>query len=107
MNSLNIKYYDLLRNTLHIAGDKAREFVQVSDDLMQCHVKNSAAEYKSFVKEDFFRLDTKIRRLDSKIDLKVSELRTEIKETKVDIIKWMIGIFVALALMIIGLYIKK
>jgi hypothetical protein len=96
---------------LHIADDKALEIVRVSDDLMQSHIKGAAVEFKSVVKEDLFklesRLDTEIRRLDSKIDLKVSELRTEIKETKVDIIKWMIGIFMALALMIIGLYIKK
>jgi hypothetical protein len=107
MNALNIKYYNLLRNDLHIADDKALDFVQVSDDLMQYHIKNAAVEFKSLVKEDFSRLDADIKKLDSKIDLKVSELRTKIKDSKVDTIKWMIGIFIALALMIMGLYIKK
>ena len=111
MNALNLKMYSILKNSLHIDDDHAMEFVQVSDELMRSHVKESAVEFKSVVKEDLskldFKLDTQIGRLDSKIDLKVSELRTEIKEAKVDTIKWMVGIFMALALMILGLYIKK
>lgn len=35
------------------------------------------------------------------------ELIKEIRDTKVDTIKWMVGLFLGLALMIIGLYIKK
>ena len=34
-------------------------------------------------------------------------LRNEVKDSKVDTIKWMVGIFLALALMIIGLYFKE
>ena len=33
--------------------------------------------------------------------------KKDLSETKVDIIKWVFGIFIALAMMIIGLYIKK
>ena len=95
MNALNIKLYNLIKNNLHFPDDKAEEF-------------------KSLVKEDFSildgemrKLEGEIRKLDSKIDLKVSDLRCEIKESKVDTIKWMIGVFLALALMIMGLYIKK
>lgn len=34
-------------------------------------------------------------------------LRTEMREQKVDTIKWMVGLFFTLALMIIGLYLKR
>lgn len=37
----------------------------------------------------------------------ISKLEAKIAETKVDIIKWMVSLVFALALMIIGLYIKK
>jgi hypothetical protein len=96
MTVMNLKLYNLLKNDLHLPDGKAEEFVQVMDDLIQGDKEKSAAEYKSLFKEDL-----------SKLELKVSDLRVEIKETKVDTIKWMVGLFFALALMIIGLYIKK
>ena len=37
----------------------------------------------------------------------IKELETKIAETKVDIIKWVFTFFAALAVMIIGLYLKK
>ncbi len=93
MNALNIKLYNLLKNDLHLPDGKAEEFVQVLDDLIQADIKNSATEYRSVVKEDITKLEM--------------NLRGEIKETKLDTIKWMVGVFLALALMIIGLYLKK
>jgi hypothetical protein len=107
MNALNIKLYTLIKNDLHVPDDKAGEFVQVLDDIIHANIKDSAMEFKSVVKEDLSQLEGEIRKLDAKIDLKVSDLRCEIKESKVDTIKWMIGVFLALALMIMGLYIKK
>jgi peptidoglycan hydrolase CwlO-like protein len=108
-----------------MAENKAGEFVDVLDAIIQSDIKDSAMEYKSFVKEElteidkkfveidkrFDKVDNRIDKLDAKIDLRFSELRGdlrgEIKETKIDTIKWMVGIFLALALMVIGLYFKK
>lgn len=118
MNANNIKLYKLLKNDLQMTENKAGEFVDVLDAIIQSDIKDSAMEYKSFVKEDLAeidkridKLDAKIDKVDAKIDLRFSELRGdlrgEIKETKIDTIKWMVGIFLALALMVIGLYFKK
>ncbi len=125
MNANNIKLYKLLKNDLQMAENKAGEFVDVLDAIIQSDIKDSAMEYKSFVKEElteidkkfveidkrFDKVDNRIDKLDAKIDLRFSELRGdlrgEIKETKIDTIKWMVGIFLALALMVIGLYFKK
>jgi hypothetical protein len=43
------------------------------------------------------------------IENEISNIATkkDLAETKVDIIKWVVGIFFALALMIIGLYLKN
>jgi peptidoglycan hydrolase CwlO-like protein len=101
-----------------MAENKAGEFVDVLDAIIQSDIKDSAMEYKSFVKEELTaidkridKLDAKIDKVDAKIDLRFGELRGdlrgEIKETKIDTIKWMVGIFLALALMVIGLYFKK
>jgi hypothetical protein len=37
----------------------------------------------------------------------IADLKVEIKESKVDILKWVFGVFFALMLAIIGLYFKK
>jgi uncharacterized protein YpmS len=107
MSTLNIKLDNLLKNDFRVADNKAEEFVQVLNEIVHSDVKESTMEYKSIFKEDFVRIDGEIKRLDAKIDLMGSDLRSEIKESKVDTIKWMIGIFIALAMMILGLYLKR
>ena len=84
MNSANIKLYDLFRNDLKLDETKAREFVEAIDNTISQEVRQDKTEIatKDFVKR-------------------------EITEAKNDMIKWFVGLFFALALMIIGLYIKK
>ena len=43
------------------------------------------------------------------IESEISNIATkkDLTETKVDIIKWVVGIFFALAMMIVGLYLKN
>lgn len=61
--------------------------------------------------ERFDAQDKRLDQLNNKIDLTASnlrgELRVEIRDTKVATIQWMVSIFFALAMMIIGLYFKK
>jgi hypothetical protein len=104
MSTLYIKLYNLLKNDFKVADDKAEEFVQVLNDIVHSDVKESVVEYKSVMKEDLARLETK---MGLKVSDLRSDLRSEIKESKVDTIKWMVSLFIALAMMILGLYIKK
>ncbi len=53
----------------------------------------SITEFKSHIKEYLLRLELK--------------LFTEIKDNKTGLLKWFIGSFITLALMIIGLYLKR
>lgn len=62
------------------------------------------SEYKSIMKEDFLRLDMNLK---TQIKDVKQELELKIEQTKSDLLKWFIGLFIALALMIIGLYIKR
>ena len=59
----------------------------------------------------FTSQDERFMELDKKIDVGFSELRgdlrVEIKESKVDTIRWVVGLFMLLALMILGIYLKK
>ena len=55
------------------------------------------------------RFEDKGSLLVTKEDLarEIATVRKEISDSKVDTIKWMVGLFITLALMIIGLYLKK
>jgi hypothetical protein len=92
--------------------------VAALNELTRVQANNSAMEYKSIFKEDFQQLGNSMQTLENsmntfkndvnnKLEVTKGELRLEIKETKVDTLKWMVSIFFALALMILGLYFKK
>lgn len=68
--------------------------------------EKEAEELVTFVK---LKVENEIDEKSSKFSTKddISKLETKLAETKVDIIKWVFSFFVAIALMIIGLYIKK
>lgn len=51
------------------------------------------------------KFDTKKDAIASKED--ITQVRLEIKEAKTDLIKWVFAFFITIALMIIGLYLKK
>ena len=84
MNTANLKLYDLFRNDLKLNEEKAREFVEALDKTIAEEVRQDKSEIatKDFVKK-------------------------EIVEAKNDMIKWFVGLFITLAIMIIGLYLKK
>ena len=89
MNTSQIKLYDILRNDLSLNEEKALRFVEVIDNVIVDEVKTNASEYKSIIKEDLLQLEIKL------------------KDKISDQFKWVIGVFLTLALMIIGLYMKK
>jgi hypothetical protein len=93
MGSTEIKLYDIFRNDLKLSDAKAKVFAEVVQETVINEVKHQQTEYKSQNKEDLLKLEM--------------QLRNEIKESKTDMIKWFVGLFFAIALMIIGLYIKK
>ncbi len=81
MNTANIKLYDLFRNDLKLNETKAREFVEAIDSTIEQEVRQDKNEIatKDFVKK-------------------------EITDAKNDMIKWFVGLFITLMLMILGLY---
>lgn len=118
----NIKLYNLFKNELKLPDAKAEDFVTVLDEKIQMDIEIAASKYNSVLKEDMARIEVNLRMDMAKLDkdlrgnmaklemnLKgdIAQLEVKIKDSKVDTIKWMVGIFLTLALMIVGLYIKK
>jgi len=80
MNAINLRLYDFARHKLSLSETDSKEFVLALEEVIEDQ-KNEIAT-KDFVKK-------------------------ELAETKNDILKWFVGIFITLALMIIGLYFKS
>jgi hypothetical protein len=93
MGTTEIKLYDIFRNDLKLSDVKAKIFAEVVQETVMNEVKHSQTEFKSANREDLLKLEI--------------QLNSKIEQSKYDLIKWFVGLFFALALMIIGLYIKK
>lgn len=98
MNAINIKLYQILKNDFHLSDEKAREFAQAINDVASENI--FVSEFKSNVKEDLLRLEMNVK-------TEIKNLELKIEQTKSDLLKWFIGLFIALALMIIGLYLNR
>jgi len=93
MSTINIKLYDILRTEFKLSEAKAKDFAVIVQETIEEEINNKSGTYKSEVKEDLLKMEM--------------HLKGEIKDSKVDTKKWVVGVFFALALMIIGLYLKK
>ena len=103
MNSVNLNLYHILKTGFKLSDAKSKEFVDAIREEVQNDIKYENSGFKSTVKEDFLKLELKFEQVNTKIE----SVKVEIKESKNDMLKWFVGMFFALALMIIGLYLKK
>ena len=69
------------------------------------------AELRELFDAHFGRFDEKLERrlLETKAELgiKIEQLRVELHSTKADVLKWSLGLWVPVALVVIGLYFKR
>ena len=103
MSTIEIKLYDFFRQDLKLDDARAKIFTEVLYESIENQNKINVTEYKSIFKEDLLKLELKIEQNNTKIE----QNSTKIEQSKTEMLRWFIGLFVALALMIIGLYIKK
>lgn len=86
MNTINLKLYDVLRKELNLNEEKSRAITQAIEEV---------------VKEDL------IANGSNDLKLEISKIELKIEQTKTELLKWVIGCFITLAIMIIGLYLKN
>ncbi len=89
MGATEIKLYEIFRNDLKLSVEKAKIFAEVVQETVINEVNHTKTEFKSQNKEDLLKLEM--------------QLTSKTEQTKYDLIKWFVGLFFALALMIIGL----
>lgn len=105
MNTINLSLYNVLRKELNLTEEKSQNVAKAIQEV----VAEKDIDTKNFVTGELKGVATKTDLAELKTELKtdIANLRTEMKADKTDTIKWVVGVFIALALMIIGLYFKK
>lgn len=93
MSTLELNLFTVLKTELQLSDQKAMHIVQAFEKSQKENVKISINEFKSEFKDDFHRLD-----------LKMEQFNTKIETTKSDTLKWFMGGFITLVLMILGLF---
>lgn len=121
METINIQLYELCRHDLHLSDAKSLELMNILN-----------AEYKSGVKEDlkalskqmqdgfdkvderfdkidarFTSQDERIAALDKKLDVRIGDVRVEISNSKNETNRYILGLFLAILLSFIALFLKK
>jgi len=97
----------------------SREFYEkfgdkLTDELVNC-LNAIEASYRAELRElfdaHFGRFEEKLERrlLDTKAELgiKIEQLRVELHSNKVDLLKWSLGLWVPVALGVLGLYFRR
>ncbi len=77
-------------------GDK------LTDELVNC-LNSIEASYRAEIRDLF---DVYFGRFEEKVERRIEQLRVELHSTKVDMLKWSLGLWVPVALAVIGLYFK-
>lgn len=85
-------------------GDK------LTDELVNC-LNSIEASYRAELRDlfdaQFGRFEEKLERLRADVNLRIEQLRVELHATKADVLKWSLGLWVPVALAVIGLYFKR
>lgn len=88
MNTTNLKLYNFIKEEFKLSDNRAQEFTSLLERAIVEDIQHNSSEYHSVVKEDFYKLELKL------------------EQSKTELIKWMLGIFITLIIAIIGLYFK-
>ena len=100
MSTVELALYNLLKTDFHLSEEKALEFIKAIEKSQEKKIDSSMKEFKSLIKDDFHHLDLNFHQL----DLKMEQLNTKIESTNGNTLKWFMGGFITIVLMILGLF---
>lgn len=93
MSTVELTLYNLLKTDFKLSEEKALEFIKAIEKTQENSLNYSMKEFKSEFKDDFHRLD-----------LKIEQLNTKIESINSTTLKWFMGGFITIVLMILGLF---
>ena len=86
----------------------SREFYErfgdkLTDELVNC-LNSIEASYRAELRDLFA---AHFERFEEKLERRLADLRVEVHSTKAEVLKWSFGLWVPVALAVIGLYFKR
>lgn len=99
MSTLELNLFTMLKSDLNLSDERAKKYVEIFKELQEVKIKELSNEYRSIFKEDFNKIESNIK---AEIKADTISLRNEMNNTT----RWMVGIIFAVAMMIVGLYLK-
>jgi hypothetical protein len=88
--AVNIRLYEIFKQDFKLSEAKAKEFTQVVEAVAKEKAEGTFESFKSSIREDFIKLEMK--------------MELKIEQTKSDMLKWFIGGFITIVLMLVGLF---
>ncbi len=120
MSALELKVYDILK--LRFSEQEATTVIEYMDEKVKNGVEEKVAQskiiqtkdieiFRTEIKEENAKIKVETNEGFSKLEVTIAQLRGEMKtgfsDVKVEILRWIFGIFMAMMLAILGLYLKK
>jgi hypothetical protein len=106
LDDRNREFQEMCLNTFATKAELREEIAKVREDLVRVESRLGAK-----ITSMEGQLETKTTSLEGRLTTKIAEVegRLEVKivEVKSDIIRWMFGLFVAILIAILGIYLKK
>ena len=87
---MNIRLYEIFKQDFNLSDVKAKELTQAVEAVAKEKADSAFETYKSSIREDILKLEMK--------------LELKIEQTKTDMLKWFIGGFITIVVMLIGLF---
>jgi ATP-dependent Zn protease len=97
METINIKLYEIFKQDFHLSDVKAREFTQVVEAVAKEKAEETFINFKSSFREDLLKLEMEMKQNKNELELKI-------EQNKTDLLKWFIGGFITIVIMILGLF---
>lgn len=93
MSTVELTLYNLLKKEFHLSEEKALEFIKSIEKSQNDSLDSSMREFRNIFKDDFHKLDLKIEQLNAKIE-----------SANNNTLKWFMGGFITVVLLILGLF---
>jgi ferritin len=104
MNAIDLDLYNVIRKELNLSEEKSQKVTKSIQKTVTDSIAENEAATKEFVNRELKGVATK-EFVGKEIAELRAELKTDISETKADLLKWFMGGFITIVLMLIGLFI--
>ena len=105
MSVLELKVYDILK--ARFSDQEASVVIEYVEEKIKEKIVDKAIFTQAFQSKDLELIRKEMGEKFAETNLKVAESITKIAESKTETLRWMFGIFFAMMMAILGLYLKK